>query len=396
MVFNALYYQVISFSKIIFNYDEDDVVKAIGQLNKQVTSSITSCKYVVITLFFVFFFTFSFDHAIAQTEDFVIHLKTPITKYYVNEKVNVTGSVFNSTNGEGISTSVMLKVLSPTNSIIHESNFVTQSDGLFKDKFQVESSGTFQIVVQANYQDSVIEKSRTITVNNPLGLEEIVTRLSFQAPASAVVSGAIVVTIFSLWGIRSKEEELSWFNLKNPRGRAFVVAKFVLLSGLVFTPIAFLFFTPEPLGLGPIAIERHFDQEIVWFVNIGGITIPFLVIVLSLLGAHIRYLWDFYQLFTVPKKSTDGTAGTTSTTEIGEDQTQKKPLELYRLLWKSIGLFFLTPLLAIASYFVLVLGGTTNLLTIGLFAIGIGLTTENVVNKIIGKVKGTNNEGNNS
>ncbi len=348
----------------------------------------------MIALFFVIFFTFSFDHAIAQTEDFVIHLKTPITKYYVNEKVNVTGSLFNSTNGEGITTNVMLKVLSPTDSIIHESNFVTQSDGLFKDNFKVESSGTFQIVVQANYQDSTVENSRTITVNNPLGLEEIVKRPSFQAPASAIVIAAIFVTLFSLWGIWSKEEELSWFKLENPRGRAFVAAKFVLLSSLVFTPIAFLFFTPEPLGLGPIAIERHLDQEIVWFVNIGVIEIPFIVVVLSLLGAHIRYLWDLYQLFTVPKKpikqETDGTAGT------GEDQTQEKPLELYRLLWKSIGLFFLTPLLAIASYFVLVLGGTTNLYTIGLFAIGIGLTTENVINMIIGKVKSTNNEGNNS
>jgi len=70
-----------------------------------------SCKFVVIALFIIIFFTFSFDHAIAQTEDFVIHLKTPITKYYVNEHVNVTGNVFNSTNGEGISTSVMLRVL---------------------------------------------------------------------------------------------------------------------------------------------------------------------------------------------------------------------------------------------------------------------------------------------
>jgi hypothetical protein len=105
----------------------------------------------------------------------------------------------------------------------------------------------------------------------------------------------------------------------------------------------------------------------------GGIQIPVFVFLFGLGGGYIRYLRYAYKELWQDKAKKD---------DDEKDETQKR---VFRRSMKDISLLFLSPLLAIAVYFMLYTVGintTNNLPTIATVCFAVGLITDNVINRL--------------
>jgi|GEM_PF-5249828 len=337
-----------------------------------------------------------FDYANAANPDLVITFKTDADTYYLNEVVNIRGNVSNS-NGTGVRSQITLNVCDfpcrfplQSNSTIYSAHFLTLPDGSFMhDGFRMHSNGTFQIAVNASSGNSNDMAFRKIFGAEQSNFGDLIFHPIVRYPFWITVASGVAVSVMSLVGKwpkdkkkdkeedkekdKEKDKEDPWFTTDHRRGRLFLIAKFVYLSGLAYTPIIFLTFVPGPIGVGSISIVRDIQpNEIQWLINIGGIKIPFLVVVLGLLGAHIRYLWNLFNLTQEERLENHEKLNRRISRRTSE-------LDLYDVLWGALALFFLAPLVAVAFYFILVNSGMDNLLTYGFFSIAIGLMMEDAI-----------------
>jgi len=317
-----------------------------------------------------------------NSSDIFVNFETFTTKYYTNEIVNVTGTVFNSTETSGVKSKITLTatlVNDGSEDMFYKSEFFSESDGSFiHDQLKPISTGIIQIKLEAESGESIATATKRIEVVDTLSFEDVLETKSFFIPIGVVIASGLGVTVFC---VKAKNEH---FTIKDEKGRLFIILQFVFISSLVFTPLLFLLFNAEPMGSGPISIQRDVKAEsIFWNVTIGGLTIPFFVLILSGLGAYMRNLWDLYiDIFSKAAKGLKQASG-----DQPENEDEQKVGSLYGQLWRGITLIFVAPILGAALYFVLDLASITSLATIGLSSIAIGLTAENVIDKIKASAK---------
>ena len=187
------------------------------------------------------------------------------------------------------------------------------------------------------------------------------------------------------------------------------ILRFVFLSGIVASLLASLLFTDLQFGTNsPIGLIKTAQNE--WVFNIGNaLTIPLYVIVFGLIGGYIRYLYKTSKLIeeeqnkirvtqsaskdlgsqlidknyeNIDNSPTQPKTKNSNSTITPEDKRRNVFFESLR----DIALFFLSPLLAIAVYFLLVvfgLSGTNSIYTIAVVSFSIGLVTEDVIQTLI-------------
>lgn len=246
-------------------------------------------KILLLSLAIVFLL--SAIDAYAETSNFVLTVNIPTTNFYTNEDVQVGGKVFDAADGTGIKSRITIELSSMDDNLVMDTaDLFTESDGTFIHKFRVETTGNFKLTVESTVQESKQTISKNIRVNPPLGFEDAKSRVEFILPVTVAIISGIATTTLSLMN--------DSFNIEMGRGRLFIAFKFIFISSLTLTPIVFLLFNPQPIGLGSISIERSVGENILWLVNIGGVKIPFHVLILGLLGGYIRYLWDLPRAIT--------------------------------------------------------------------------------------------------
>jgi hypothetical protein len=170
------------------------------------------------------------------------------------------------------------------------------------------------------------------------------------------------------------------------------ILRFILLSGLVASFLASLLFTDIQFGSqGPLGLIRDTDplnivtqndtKEQNWVFNIGGaIQIPIYVVVFGLIGGYIRYLYKTSRLLIEQH--------TTTKKQVLENKI--KPENDRSLIFlqslRDIALFLLSPILAIVVYFLLFKIGMSGLdatYTIAVACFGVGLVTDDIIQKLI-------------
>jgi len=160
------------------------------------------------------------------------------------------------------------------------------------------------------------------------------------------------------------------------------ILRFVCLSGIVLSLLASLLFTNVTFGSGSaIGIINVGDRASVkWVFDIGGfLQIPIYVVIFGLLGGYLRYIYKTSKLIETVKigpfnTNKDNNYKSTNNREESKDTilnhnksnisgskynlTENERRE--RIFYQSIQdvmLFFLSPLLAIAAYFLLIIFG---------------------------------------
>ena len=101
---------------------------------------------------------------------------------------------------------------------------------------------------------------------------------------------------------------------------------------------------------------------------------------LGVAGGYLRYLYGLRFLYEVPKEAKERPEDTDTFWRDIVIYDQMRP---YKHSFRSLALFFLAPLIAIAVWFVLWQGGTSGYYAIAAVSFSIGLVPEEVIRSLI-------------
>lgn len=175
--------------------------------------------------------------------------------------------------------------------------------------------------------------------------------------------------------------------------------RFTLISIIAFVPVGMFVLTDVELGQqAPIGLVLKSTQDTAmpldplsafpsneWVINIGGywndfyasgIQIPVYVFMFGLAGGYIKYLHTIYRKWSKKGSwSVEETAGTNG---------EEKKREVFNQSIEDLALLMLSPLLAVASYFLLLQGGLEqgDYPTIAAVSFGAGLVTNEVIRRL--------------
>lgn len=195
--------------------------------------------------------------------------------------------------------------------------------------------------------------------------------------------------------LESGRDEEGQEPFQTPRGRALEVIRFFLITGITFSLIGNLLFADTELGVSsPVGIVRQHHPGAVqnqtqWVVNFGGIPkngfyqggiqIPVLIIILGTLGGYLRYLYGLKYLFATKKEAQSRQNIDPDWYDI--DATEKSAMFKHSI--RSLGLIFLSPLLAIGTWFLLKQAGLQSTFTLAIVSLAIGLITDEIIRTLI-------------
>jgi hypothetical protein len=272
--------------------------------------------------------------------------------------------------------------------------------------------------ISSIYNISTIESGRyqvnansiiNTDISNPLSFTQFgVKSIFFTLPALMLYIsigffiGLILVIFFGQNIVRTlfnrdetkKEEE------KKEEQMVFIeIMRFVCLTGIASSFLLTLLFSDVEIGTNsPVGLVKKntlsttnatITETGEWVVNIGGgkednyssgIQIPATVIIFGVAGGYLRYLYGLRYLYTSKK---DGQQNSDSVDRSWGDIDIDDNLSLFKHSLRSLALFFLSPLLAVAVWFVLFQGGTTGKHAIAALAFTVGLVTEEAIQAII-------------
>lgn len=191
------------------------------------------------------------------------------------------------------------------------------------------------------------------------------------------------------------------------------VLRFVFISGIIFCILlSFIFLSEKVSEVSPIGIvtkeviPEGSESDIIstytpgpqdtplgggqWVLNIGGqapqyssgIQIPMGILVFGIAGGYLRYLYKTSKLYKDHKEYF----------AVDKDDVGSYRIWLFYHSLEDISLLFLSPLLAIAIWLLLVQAGMTGqeaLPTIAVISFSVGLVTEEVVQALINFAKST-------
>jgi hypothetical protein len=174
---------------------------------------------------------------------------------------------------------------------------------------------------------------------------------------------------------------------------------FSLTSGTIFTIIMIFIFVTDDFGSNsPIGLVKMSQGDGEWIINIGGnslngytsgIQIPVYVFIFGILGGYLRYLYKSSKTWANRQENRKikefNYPETTDTSTKAIDANTKQSISFYKSL-EDIALLFLSPLLAIAVYFVLVQGGLeedSGVHILAAISFTVGLITDDVIRSLI-------------
>lgn len=216
-----------------------------------------------------------------------------------------------------------------------------------------------------------------------------------------------------------KKEEIEYYHrsllIAERRGlsdNTYEILRFVCLSVIAGSPIAAFALTDveispnSPIGLitKPISTAGTNITKTEWMINIGGsladsykagIQVPVNIFIFGIAGGYLRYLYETAERYipkiSIRERKQSLPAGSESTGKIEiteelrtRDTDYPDPKDVFYESLKDIALFFLSPLLAIAVWLVLLQGGTTSIYSLAAVSFTIGLVTREVIIALIG------------
>lgn len=329
------------------------------------------------------------------------------SKYSQGEKVSILGRLY---NGTGFSSEPVRIVVSKTHyeyfGGYHPLNksevipaavgsILSDSLGGFIYNISLQEVGKYLVNASANISGNYAESVSGFEVKS------IFT--SWSAIMAYFAISSLLLLLVVVWRGNSKFRDLSnpqQFRLMQNDIANYELLRFLCLSAIAgFLILSFVFADSEigvnsPVGM----VKQNFaslnktqmesDLESQWVINVGGsqednytggIPIPTYVVILGLVGGYLRYLYGLRYFFGRWIK--DG--GYEDVEKYWGDLNVMDNMSFLRHSLRSLSLFFLAPLLAVAVWFILVEAGTTGKFAIAAVSFSIGLITEEAIQFII-------------
>jgi hypothetical protein len=303
--------------------------------------------------------------------------------------------------------------------LIEDKSVVTDMRGFYNTTIMTQESGDYNIsVLTSASQGSALTSFETIDIwfTKPLYMMYI-----------AIASFVALMIIMLLEhrkierespkksaSIKSEKQKINDKDLEYEVSKAIIqeigpyeIGRFICLTVIVATFVVALVFSEvevganSPIGLitiHPLLSNINAQPNVNngqqprapgWYINVGGnvadnyvggIEIPLNVFVFGIAGGYLRYLYGLRFLYEIPKEPKERSE---STDTFWGDIVIYDQMGPYQHSFRSLALFFLAPLLAIAVWFVLWQGGTSGYYAIAAVSFTIGLVTEEVIRSLI-------------
>jgi hypothetical protein len=323
-----------------------------------------------------------------------LYVSTDKVKYVPGDFINIYGEVLDE-KGCHVDTTVRIMVKHESHSTPIYEGMAFSTSGIYaSDALNAYDTGKYQIFA---WVDGSNDPSKTLIE---------ITNFFMTIPAyimyiGLAFFGGLMIVIAKGIIISSDVSE---------------ILRFICITGIVFSPVAALALsdveigTKSPLGL----VRRHaLDENGVpqcpttnsqqqssleqgsfaatseppqeggeWVINVGGrpedcfaegIQIPVNVFIFGIFGGYLRYLWKTAKLRVKKQEELPSDAS---------DKANTRTWLFYQSL-EDLALLFLSPLLAIAVWFVLWQGGTTGNYAVAVISFTVGLVTEEVIQTLI-------------
>jgi hypothetical protein len=283
-----------------------------------------------------------------------------------------------SNNQEKGPVKLILEITNSSDDLVYRSSLIPKNTTQQFIVHPPSKPGTYNATITIHYGTTIEQASVTFDVINILQ-----TRL---APYTFLLIGFFLALML-----------LIIINLRN--SLVDEVLRFIFLSGIVLSALASLFFADLQLGSNsPLGLVMNNGE---WVFSIGNsIWIPVYVMVFGLLGGYLRYVYKTSRL--IYNEITGGadigiSQYNTFASKLDNDYMNSKSFQssspsfqnrrqVFYTALNDIMLFILAPLLAIASYFLLHavgFSGANSVYVIAVISFSVGLTTEEVIQRLI-------------
>ena len=408
-----------------------------GSRAQEISENLFGLKSICIlicSISFMIGFAYAEDDPIRGPSEF-IELTSHADRHLVGQTVAISGKYFDS-NHEPLDGSIKLRIFyGPQDDILvfEDQGFsISARDGMFFDsRYIPEQPGRY--LIQAESQNRAIDSTHITVV-------DFFSTFQFLVLIAAVSSLIILLTIVaSFRGIEQTTNpggampkgHVSPKDSKTIRLSTFRVARFALVSIIVFSMISFFYFSDIEYGRGgtigivlyEFAEERKFDEplDLNWVLHIGGVsqenyksglTIPIYILIFGVFGGYLRFFYytankwlkrEVKEQLTdkaekiFGKDIPDGENAAEEKYNLIESKAHEGIMHpiLARVLTNRVmgdlSLLFIAPILAVMMYFVLSQSGLNESEHIWTFAVtsfAAGLFTEKVIASVsdIGQV----------
>ena len=339
-----------------------------------------------------------------------ISVGTDDSKYSEGEKVAIFGRLY---NGTGFSSETLKIVVNKTHyeflggfHLLNESEVIpaavvsilSDSLGRYNYNISLQEIGKYLVSASANISGNNVESFS--------GFEVTSIFFSSSAIMAYLAISSFLLLLVVIWIGNSKFGDLrnpQQYRRKQDEIANFELLRFLCLSAIAgFSILSFVFADSEigvnsPIGL----VKQNFavlnktqmqsadpDKESQWVINVGGsqvdnytggLQIPTYVVIFGLAGGYLRYLYGLRFFFGRWIKA----EGYEDVDKKWGDLNVMDNMSFLRHSLRSLSLFFLAPLLAVAVWFILFQGGTTGKYAIAALSFSIGLITEEAIQFII-------------
>jgi hypothetical protein len=198
---------------------------------------------------------------------------------------------------------------------------------------------------------------------------------------------------------------VSWRKFEGDRLYVQEVIRFICISGIALSPILFFIITDVGIGMNSpmgLIMDQPLDENKVpqtnashWVIHIGGtqndnyetgLIIPFFVFAFGILGGYLRYLYKAYEKMRDEEKEKESKEFIILYVEDIDNITSAE------FLHDTIGeltIIFLSPLLAIAVWFIIFQGDIyDNIYIAAAISFTLGLVTKEVIKGLIAFASG--------
>lgn len=312
--------------------------------------------------------------------DLSLSIETNKIIYLPGTMLSISGTVENETGPITKKVSILVEYGSQ-HEVVYQTSVISGESGYRDGGLNIEKPGTYYVTVSVSPN---IKASTTFEV-----IEYYVTKAAVLMYLGVASFACLMIVI-----------------AKNIQPSLRELLRFILITIIALVPIAVLLSTEVEIGQNsPVGlVEKKIPNTLPtgkqatwnWVINIGGsaidsysegIQIPVFVVVFGLAGGYLRYLYTTFAEQTTTIKShpqeDESPSSPTTNVKTKEDYETIRLVVLYNSL-RDLAFLFLSPLLAIASYFLLLQAGvnTSNLPTIAAVCFAVGLISKQVVERL--------------
>jgi Bacterial Ig-like domain len=324
-----------------------------------------------------------------------ISVKTDLRTYTTGENARIEGQLYEDENSLPNAT-VLVQInrtdVSPPRSI-DQFSLTPSTTGSFNASLAAPERGQYLVSAMSDLNGKPVEAN-----GKPVEATTTFTAVdiwSTNAAEMLYIGIAFFIALLGVIFLQSRRDQPGQEPFQTRGGAALEVIRFFLITGITFSFLATLLFGETEIGVSsPVGIVRQHipgaeQNQTQWVINFGGIPknglyqggvqIPILIVILGTLGGYLRYLYGLRYLFATRKEARNKQNFDPDWSDI--DVFERSALFKHSI--RSLGLIFLSPLLAIGIWFLLKQGGVDSIWTLAAVSLTVGLITEEVIRTLI-------------